>query len=99
MFVPEQEKQEEGLYNLYFHACPNYQRDLFPLNFQVSIRAPTTKENFSYFLRLSQVDIVEENDGNYLSAGEIPLPSFYFMMSLIFFLSGLFWVFMLKKST
>lgn len=44
MFVPEQEKQEEGLYNLYFHACPNYQRDLFPLNFQVSVRVPTTIE-------------------------------------------------------
>lgn len=27
--------QEEGLYNLYFHACPNYQRNLFPLNFEV----------------------------------------------------------------
>lgn len=28
-------EQEEGLYNLYFHACPNYQRNLFPLNFEV----------------------------------------------------------------
>lgn len=29
-------EQEEGLYNLYFHACPNYQHNLFPLNFEVS---------------------------------------------------------------
>lgn len=34
MYVPE--STEEGLYNLYFHACQNYQRDLFKLNFQVS---------------------------------------------------------------
>lgn len=29
-------EQEEGLYNLYFHSCPNYQRNLFALNFEVS---------------------------------------------------------------
>lgn len=46
----------------------------------------------------SQVDIEENNNGNYLSAGEMPLPALYFMMSLLFFLSGLFWVFILKKS-
>jgi len=45
-----------------------------------------------------QVDIEENNNGNYLSAGEMPLPALYFMMSLLFFLSGLFWVFILKKS-
>lgn len=71
-------KYEEGLYNLYFHACPNYQYSLLPLSFNV--------------------DIEESNRGNYLSAGEMPLPALYFMMSLLFFLSGLFWVFILKKS-
>ncbi|XP_023295204.2 protein GPR107 [Lucilia cuprina] len=44
------------------------------------------------------VDIEENNNGNYLSAGEMPLPALYLMMSLLFFLSGLFWVFILKKS-
>lgn len=34
MYITE---QEEGLYNLYFHSCPNYNRDLFPLNFVVSL--------------------------------------------------------------
>ncbi|KAL7742576.1 hypothetical protein ACLKA6_007552 [Drosophila palustris] len=68
---------DEGLYNLYFHACPNY-------------RHPK-KVSFN-------VDIEENNNGNYLSAGEMPLPALYFMMSLLFFLSGLFWVFILKKS-
>lgn len=45
-----------------------------------------------------QVDIEENNNGNYLSAGEMPLPALYLMMSLLFFLSGLFWIFILKKS-
>ncbi|XP_055911249.1 protein GPR107 [Eupeodes corollae] len=75
MFVAS--PHEEGLYNLYFHACPNYH---------------TTKE-LSF-----NVDIEENNNGNFLSAGEMPLPALYFMMSLLFFLSGLFWVFILKKS-
>ncbi|KAL9881142.1 protein GPR107 [Glossina fuscipes fuscipes] len=69
---------EEGLYNLYFHDCPNYHG----VNKQVSFA----------------VDIEENNNGNYLSAGEMPLPALYLMMSLLFFLSGLFWVFILKKS-
>ncbi|XP_039498642.1 protein GPR107 isoform X2 [Drosophila santomea] len=68
---------DEGLYNLYFHACPNYH----------------TSKIMSF-----NVDIEENNNGNYLSAGEMPLPALYFMMSLLFFLSGLFWVFILKKS-
>ncbi|XP_050068118.1 protein GPR107 [Anopheles maculipalpis] len=72
-------KQEEGLYNLYFHSCPNYSpSSLYELNFNV--------------------DIEEKNSGNYLSAGEMPLPALYFMMSVLFFLSGLFWVFILRKS-
>ncbi|XP_053658310.1 protein GPR107 [Anopheles marshallii] len=72
-------KNEEGLYNLYFHSCPNYSpNSLYELNFNV--------------------DIEENNSGNYLSAGEMPLPALYFMMSVLFFLSGLFWVFILRKS-
>ncbi|KAH8238430.1 hypothetical protein KR032_006812 [Drosophila birchii] len=70
--------RDEGLYNLYFHACPNYHSHSKIISFNV--------------------DIEENNNGNYLSAGEMPLPALYFMMSLLFFLSGLFWVFILKKS-
>ncbi|XP_022208625.2 protein GPR107 [Drosophila obscura] len=69
--------RDEGLYNLYFHACPNY---------------------YAPKIVSFNVDIEENNNGNYLSAGEMPLPALYFMMSLLFFLSGLFWVFILKKS-
>lgn len=72
-------EQEEGLYNLYFHSCPNYNYPpQFPLSFTV--------------------DIEENNRGNYLSAGEMPLPALYFMMATLFLLSGLFWVFILRKS-
>jgi G protein-coupled receptor 107 len=68
-------KEDEGLYNLYFHACPNYDTDISK-NYWLSFDA----------------DIEEVNNGNYLSATEMPLPVLYFMMSLLFFLSGLFWV-------
>ena len=56
------------------------------------------QNNWNHLFNIFQVDIEENNNGNYLSAGEMPLPALYFMMSLLFFLSGLFWVFILKKS-
>lgn len=71
-------KSQEGLYNLYFHSCPNYKTAEYLLSFDV--------------------DIEESNAGNYLSAGEMPLPALYFMMSLLFLLTGVFWVFLLKNS-
>ncbi|CAK1588495.1 unnamed protein product [Parnassius mnemosyne] len=45
------------------------------------------------------LEIYESNDGNFLSAGEMPLPALYSMMSIIFFLSAGFWTFILKTST
>ncbi|KAF6202005.1 hypothetical protein GE061_004401 [Apolygus lucorum] len=72
-------EKEEGLYNLYFHACPNYNRE-----------AANSVEFF--------IEIEEKNQENYLSAGEMPLPALYFMMSVLFFLSGCFWIFILVKS-
>lgn len=77
VFFPTEE--EEGLFNLYFHVCPNYDDDR------------------SVLLEFN-VEIEEKNKENYLSAGEMPLPALYFMMSILFFLSGCFWVFILVKS-
>lgn len=71
-------KLQEGLYNLYFHNCPNY----------------VTAGNIASF----NVDLEESNFGNYLSAGEMPLPALYFIMSFLFFLSALFWVFILRRT-
>ncbi|XP_065216732.1 protein GPR107 [Planococcus citri] len=45
-----------------------------------------------------QMYIEEYNVDNYLSAGEMPLPALYFMMSIIFFLSAVFWVYILVTS-
>lgn len=44
------------------------------------------------------IDIEEKNDNSYLSAGEMPLPALYLLMSALFFLSGCFWVFILRKN-
>ncbi|KAF4532212.1 hypothetical protein B566_EDAN002275 [Ephemera danica] len=64
--------EDEGLYNLYFHSCRNYQQDPVAMDFVIEIQ--------------------ETNRNNYLSAGEMPLPALYLMMSILFFLSGSFWV-------
>ncbi|XP_068625699.1 protein GPR107 [Battus philenor] len=69
--------KEEGLYNLYFHNCP--EKD----------NAPAINV---------MLEIYESNDGNFLSAGEMPLPALYSMMSIIFILSAGFWTFILKTS-
>lgn len=54
---------------------------------------------FTYLILIClQINIRENNDGNFLSAGEMPLPALYFMMALLFLLSGSFWVFILRKS-
>ncbi len=53
---------------------------------------------------IKQMEIVESNQDdsnsghNYLSAGETPLPALYFMMSILFFVAGCFWVLILRKS-
>ncbi|KAF5296015.1 hypothetical protein FQR65_LT10318 [Abscondita terminalis] len=70
---------EEGLYNLYFHNCPNYD--------------PNKQVNLNF-----QIQITEENVGNFLSAGEMPLPALYCTMAVLFLLSGAFWVFLLRQS-
>lgn len=44
------------------------------------------------------IQIVETNLSNFLSAGEMPLPALYCMMSILFLLSGMFWVFLLSQS-
>ncbi|XP_077986317.1 protein GPR108-like isoform X2 [Glandiceps talaboti] len=43
-----------------------------------------------------EIEEVNPND-NYLSAGEIPLPSLFFTMSVIFFLTSCFWLYVLRK--
>ncbi|KAJ3662725.1 hypothetical protein Zmor_007057 [Zophobas morio] len=70
---------EEGLYNLYFHSCPNYH--------------PGTEVSVDF-----TIEIVEHNMSSFLSAGDMPLPALYSMMAILFLLSGMFWVFLLRQS-
>ncbi|XP_034937893.1 protein GPR107 isoform X2 [Chelonus insularis] len=72
-------EDEEGLYNLYFHNCANFDYN--------------TRSTVNF-----EMHIAEINNGNFLSAGEMPLPSLYFLMSSTFFISGCLWVYILKKS-
>merc|ERR1719239_222691 len=74
--------KHEGLYSMFFHNCYNY------LHRSRSKRLPV---NFD-------IKIEEKNSDSYLSAGEMPLPALYQMLSILFFLSGCFWVFILKKN-
>ena len=81
-FIFISNEKEEGLYSLYFHNCHNY-----------NVRTAREKLRVSF-----TVDIEEKNNNSYLSAGEMPLPALYLLMSVLFFLSGCFWVFILRKT-
>ena len=74
----------EGLYSMFFHNCLNYPKKL---------GGPVKKEAVSF-----RIEIEEKNTDSYLSAGEMPLPALYQMLAILFFLSGCFWVFILKKT-
>lgn len=44
--------------------------------------------------------ITEVNaNNNYLSAGDMPLPSLYFSMSIIYFVTGVLWMYFLYRNT
>ena len=72
----------EGLYSMFFHNCFNY------------LHQKSSDKKAVDFTIL----IEEKNSDSYLSAGEMPLPALYQMLSILFFLSGCFWVFILKKN-
>ena len=74
----------EGLYSMFFHNC---------LNYPGSLGASGKKQSVSF-----SIEIAEKNSDSYLSAGEMPLPALYQMLAILFFLSGCFWVFILKKT-
>ncbi|KAJ3662724.1 hypothetical protein Zmor_007056 [Zophobas morio] len=41
-------------------------------------------------------EIIEQNINSFLSAGDMPLPTLYILMAILFFLSGIFWIFLLR---
>ncbi|KZS13991.1 Protein GPR108 [Daphnia magna] len=80
----------------------------FSTNFTVNIRHSEEEGMFNlYFHRCFKnnrepinitIEVTETNGDNYLSAGEMPLPMLYFIMSTVFLASGCFWVGVLCKS-
>ncbi|KAJ8300634.1 hypothetical protein KUTeg_022153 [Tegillarca granosa] len=44
------------------------------------------------------ISMVEDNNGNYLSAGEIPLPYLYFVLTVVYFAAGIVWFCVLRKA-
>ncbi|KAG0419869.1 hypothetical protein HPB47_003818, partial [Ixodes persulcatus] len=98
----------EGLYSLYFHNCyPS------PVGFTNSSANLSASDFFLRGSRVAgtlpapaaltasglpfQVVISERNEGSYLSAGEIPLPQVYFLMSVVFFVVGCYWIYVLRQ--
>jgi len=45
-----------------------------------------------------QMQIIERNDGTYLSAGEIPLAPLYFTLFVLYLVAGCIWMSVLKKA-
>lgn len=45
-----------------------------------------------------KVDILERNEDSFLSAGELPAPTLYLTWSIIYFLAGISWMYILKAS-
>lgn len=79
MFV--RHEKEEGLYYLTFHNCQGRR-----MAYNHMSQYPVTKFNLSML-------IYETNyPENYLSAGVMPLPQMYFVLSVMFFLIGCIWV-------
>ena len=44
-----------------------------------------------------QINIEERNDDNYLSAGDIPIPILFFILSIVFFIAGIIWMIILRR--
>lgn len=81
MFIRNQ--QEEGLYYLTFHNCHG-KRIQNHLNRQDTM----THTVFNLSMLIYETNYPE----NYLSAGVMPLPQMYFVLSVMFFLIGCIWV-------
>jgi hypothetical protein len=45
------------------------------------------------------LELIEKNDGSYLSAGEIPVATLYLTWSIIYFLGGISWMYILKSGS
>ncbi|XP_005408395.1 PREDICTED: protein GPR107 [Chinchilla lanigera] len=78
-----------------FNISTDDQEGLYSLYFhKCSKTEGQSSDKFSFSL---DIEITEKNPDSYLSAGEIPLPKLYICMAFFFFLSGTFWIHILRK--
>ncbi|XP_067877295.1 protein GPR108-like isoform X2 [Heterodontus francisci] len=90
-------KNVKGIYNFNFFVkiVSPAEEGLYTLSFHNCHKAASGKKNdFAFDMT---IEITARNPRNYLSAGEIPLPLLYLVMSGFFFVAALFWVSLLLK--
>ncbi|NXH46134.1 GP107 protein, partial [Dicaeum eximium] len=82
-------------FQFFFNISSDKQEGLYSLYFHkcVGKKGPANDQ----LLFSLDVNITEKNPESYLSAGEIPLPKLYISMAFFFFLSGTFWIHILRK--
>ena len=51
-----------------------------------------------FHIYIFQIDIIEMNGDNYLSAGMMPLPYLYFTLSAVYFIIAVMWNYIICKS-
>ncbi|ESP00238.1 hypothetical protein LOTGIDRAFT_200945 [Lottia gigantea] len=72
-------RNEEGLYNLFFHNCLQYEK------------------NLESTMSMS-MNIIEVINGNYLSAGNQPEPTLFFIFFILYLTCGGAWLMVLRRS-
>jgi len=45
-----------------------------------------------------QLKVMEDNNGNYLSAGEMPIPTLFFGLCVVYLGVAIFWMVVLRKA-
>lgn len=102
---------EEGLYILSFFNCfqPS-ERDLIDkIKAKKTKETQDRVDSDNFFFEYTkspeikfgvnlEVAILERNEDSFLSAGELPAPTLYLTWSIIYFLAGISWMYILKAS-
>lgn len=102
---------EEGLYILSFFNCFQPTKDDLVLKKTKATQSTvkTSLDDRNYFFEYNSnnnikfgvnldIDIFERNEDSFLSAGNIPEPTLYLTWSIIYFLAGISWMYILKAS-
>ncbi|XP_078091187.1 protein GPR108-like isoform X2 [Mustelus asterias] len=83
------------IFNFFVKILSPAEEGLYTLSFHNCRKAGQGKKNAVAFDMT--VEIMARNPSNFLSAGEMPLPLLYLVMSGFFFVAALFWVSLLLK--